>query len=298
MWNVSQSVCPAELQQWVPILDSSGNEVTCSPQSGCSGYPGSSCQYAEDRLSGPLGVQQFCSTYVGCMNPNDVCGNPNIYGNTGPYANLGCNALQISIQNTLCSSNADCPVMQGGGNMTCTNGTCVASCSSNSLCPVGMNCTGGMCEDPVTMTDAAPYSDLYGVTGYSPYTCYSGAPTAYPQQCQGCLLWSDFGTMGSFPGNPLPMAQVVCPASSAGNASNQSFFAAANSNGQSYSAYAAIYKKACPSAYSAQFDDKTSTFQCIQPPNYVLTFCPQAPDRGQTKAVADDRAGHWIKDRW
>ncbi len=79
------------------------------------------------------------------------------------------------------------------------------------------------------------------------------------------------------PGNPLPMAQVVCPASSAGNATNQSFFAAASPNGQSYSSYATIYKTACPSAYSAQFDDHTSTFQCTQPPNYVLRFCPKTP---------------------
>lgn len=45
-------------------------------------------------------------------------------------------------------------------------------------------------------------------------------------------------------------------------------------SGKSYSAYATTFKMACPSAYSTQFDDKTSTFQCIQPPSYVLTFCP------------------------
>ncbi len=202
LWNLTQETtpatvpCPAELQQWVPVLNSSGNEVTCSQQSDCSAYSGSSCQYAEDRLAGAPGVQLFCSTYVGCMNPNNVCSNANVYGNTGPYANLACTANQIAIHNKMCSSNADCPVMQGGGNMTCSNSFCVPTCSQTSQCPVGMNCTGGRCEDPVTMTDAAPYSDLYGTTGYSPYTCYSGSPTAYPQQCQGCTLWSVFGTSG------------------------------------------------------------------------------------------------------
>ncbi len=291
-WNLTSSQCPAELQAWEPILNSSGNEVTCAQQSDCSSYPGSSCQYAPDRLAGPPGVQLFCSNYVGCLNPNNVCSNANVYNN-GPYANLGCTNDQIALHNITCSSNADCPAMQGGGNMTCSSGKCVNTCSQTSQCPAGMQCgatsppcnqaVSNMCVDTVTpeCPDAAPYSDLYGTTGYSPYTCYSGAPAAYPQQCQGCLLWSDFGTLGSFPGNPLPMAQVVCPASSAGNATNQNFFTAANPNGQSYSSYAAIYKTACPSAYSAQFDDHTSTFQCIQPPNYVLTFCPQNAGGGQ-----------------
>ncbi len=286
-WNLTQSSCPAELQMWQPILNSSGNEVTCAQQSDCSAYTGSSCEYAEDRLAGGQGVRLFCSTYVGCMNPNNVCSNSPIYGNTGPYGNLGCTNLQTALHNIQCSTNADCPAMQGGGNLTCSGGKCVNSCSSSSQCPVGMMCgyeacgIAGTCVDPVgcspqtcsACTDAAPYSDLYGTTGYSPYTCYSGG-SAYPQQCQGCLLWSDFGTLGKFPGNPLSMAQAVCPASGAGNSTNQNFFAAANPNGQSYSAYASIYKSACPSAYSAQFDDHTSTFQCIQPPNYMLTFCP------------------------
>jgi hypothetical protein len=285
-WNLTQSKCPAELQMWQPILNS-GNEVTCTQQSDCSAFPGSSCEYAPDRLAGPPGVQLFCSTYVGCMNPNNVCSNSPVYGSTGPYVNLGCTNNQIALHNIQCSSNADCPAMQGGGNLACSSGKCVnPTCTGNSQCPVGLLCgsqscgVSGSCVDPVTCTDAAPYSDLYGTTGYSPYTCYSGAPTAYPQQCQGCLLWSDFGALGSFPGNPLPMAQAVCPASSAGNATNQNFFAAANPNGQSYSAYASIYKSACPSAYSAQFDDHTSTFQCIQPPNYTLTFCPQNAGKG------------------
>ena len=274
-WNLTQSNCPSELQLWQPVLNSSGNEVTCTQQSDCSSYPGSSCEYASDRLSGGLGVQLFCSTYVGCMNPNNVCSNSNVYGSTGPYANLGCNNNQIALHNIQCGTNADCPAIQAGGNLTCSGGFCVnPTCTQNNQCPAGMICSSGACQDPVTGTDAAPYSDLYGTTGYSPYTCYSGA-SAYPQQCQGCMLWSDFGTLGSFPGNPLKNAQVVCPASGAGNGTNQNFFTASTPNGKSYSTYASTYKAACPSAYSAQFDDKTSTFQCIQPPNYTLTFCPQ-----------------------
>ena len=54
------------------------------------------------------------------------------------------------------------------------------------------------------------------------------------------------GTLASIPGNPRPSAQVVCHASSAGSATNQSFAAKANPNGQSYSSYAAIYRRRVP----------------------------------------------------
>jgi hypothetical protein len=100
------------------------------------------------------------------------------------------------------------------------------------------------------------------------------------------MLWSDFGSMGQFPGNPLSRAQVVCPASAQGNGTNQNFFTSATQNGQSFSSYATVYKQACPSAYSAQFDDKTSTFQCIQPSSYVLTFCPNNFKAKQPAAVS------------
>ncbi|XP_065881255.1 thaumatin-like protein 1b [Euphorbia lathyris] len=39
------------------------------------------------------------------------------------------------------------------------------------------------------------------------------------------------------------------------------------------SSYSEIFKKACPSAYSYAYDDKTSTFTCNSA-DYLLTFCP------------------------
>ncbi|KAJ4872104.1 Pathogenesis-related thaumatin superfamily protein [Raphanus sativus] len=37
--------------------------------------------------------------------------------------------------------------------------------------------------------------------------------------------------------------------------------------------YSAMFKNACPSAYSYAYDDATSTFTCSGA-NYLITFCP------------------------
>lgn len=48
------------------------------------------------------------------------------------------------------------------------------------------------------------------------------------------------------------------------------------------SSYSQIFKKACPTAYSYAYDDKTSTFTCSQA-DYLITFCPQ-PNTGKKVA--------------
>ncbi|KAK4351866.1 hypothetical protein RND71_027384 [Anisodus tanguticus] len=45
------------------------------------------------------------------------------------------------------------------------------------------------------------------------------------------------------------------------------------------SSYSMLFKKACPSAYSFAYDDKTSTFTCAGA-NYLITFCP-SPNTSQ-----------------
>lgn len=46
------------------------------------------------------------------------------------------------------------------------------------------------------------------------------------------------------------------------------------------SSYSMVFKKACPSAYSFAYDDKTSTFTCAGASNYLITFCP-SPNTSQ-----------------
>ncbi|KAI0513961.1 hypothetical protein KFK09_009993 [Dendrobium nobile] len=38
--------------------------------------------------------------------------------------------------------------------------------------------------------------------------------------------------------------------------------------------YSTLFKTACPMAYSYAYDDRTSTFTCVGPKSYTLTFCP------------------------
>ncbi|KAK1373008.1 hypothetical protein POM88_029201 [Heracleum sosnowskyi] len=49
------------------------------------------------------------------------------------------------------------------------------------------------------------------------------------------------------------------------------------------SVYAALFKMACPRAYSYAYDDQTSTFTCTGA-DYTITFCPSIPT-SQTAVV-------------
>lgn len=54
------------------------------------------------------------------------------------------------------------------------------------------------------------------------------------------------------------------------------------------SSYSQIFKKACPTAYSYAYDDKTSTFTCSHA-DYLITFCPQI-NTGQKAAQDQETA--------
>ncbi|KAG9149017.1 hypothetical protein Leryth_010624 [Lithospermum erythrorhizon] len=46
------------------------------------------------------------------------------------------------------------------------------------------------------------------------------------------------------------------------------------------SSYSEVFKKACPTAYSYAYDDKSSTFTCSSGAHYLITFCP-SPNASQ-----------------
>ncbi|KAK9740019.1 hypothetical protein RND81_03G005000 [Saponaria officinalis] len=62
------------------------------------------------------------------------------------------------------------------------------------------------------------------------------------------------------------------------------------------SSYSEVFKKACPTAYSYAYDDKTSTFTCSGSPDYTITFCPSpatsqkasTPSTGQGQQSSTD----------
>jgi hypothetical protein len=273
-WGLQLS-CPSDLAYWQPALNSNGQEVPCASNSDCSSLPGTQCQLAVDRLNGGPMATPYCSTLAGCMSTNNICSNGQNYQGTNYYTLLGCLNSQIPIALTPCNSDVDCPLeMDAKTHMSCvtTNGKkhCAQQCTdtTNSTdCPATMSCVkktnGNLCMFGATYS--AQYNQLYAATAYNAFSCYSSPASSV--QCQGCNKWSDFGSQASYPGNPLPLATAACFGTS------PSFFIPGGT-GKSYSDYATPFKSACPSCYSTQFDDKTSTFVCVQPPQYVLTLCP------------------------
>jgi hypothetical protein len=119
---------------------------------------------------------------------------------------------------------------------------------------VGCRSAGQVCAvNPSSPTlDCAHEDDLYGCVGGGPNgvsgSCYSQGANA---SCCGCPSWSPAGACQS---------------------SNSRW-----TNGPA-GRYAAVFKNACPTAYSFPYDDLTSTFTCLGAPSantsYTITFCP------------------------
>ncbi|KAJ1693093.1 hypothetical protein LUZ63_009791 [Rhynchospora breviuscula] len=47
------------------------------------------------------------------------------------------------------------------------------------------------------------------------------------------------------------------------------------------SVYSQVFKSACPRSYSYAYDDASSTFTCVGPADYVITFCPVSSPTSQ-----------------
>ncbi len=123
-------------------------------------------------------------------------------------------------------------------------GAYVGCKSANQVCAV----------DPTNVTLACAVDrDLYACTPGGPHavsgSCYSANADA---KCCGCPSWSPAGACkGHDPGWEAPSRPEK---------------------------YAAVFKTACPTAYSFPYDDPTSTFTCRGTASanvgYEITFCP------------------------
>jgi hypothetical protein len=117
------------------------------------------------------------------------------------------------------------------------------------------------------MACAVPKGDIEP-TFNSCYLTYSGVPSNNQLPCCGCIDWWTVSGIGANsdtqsctqPGQSTPQTDPVW-----------------NTNLQNGVAW---LKKACPSAYTYPFDDKSSTFSCTNTipgePNsvgYTITFC-------------------------
>lgn len=180
-----------------------------------------------------------------------------------------------------CTSDADC----GGG--TCDTSTVPSTCvcRSDDDCPGAYTCgvnvnidgkkricgtyTGCVDADDACTADTRlkgrvdgkPFSckrfkELYDCTGAHTGSCYTNGASA---ECCGCPSWSSGGNAG-----PFPIANGC-------QESNHKWARVVNPVAKSF-------KSTCPTAYSFQYDDPTSTFNCDgkqgSPIGYTITFCP------------------------
>lgn len=100
------------------------------------------------------------------------------------------------------------------------------------------------------------FRDLYGCMGAHAGSCYT---TGADETCCGCPAWSPGGNAGPF------------PEAGSCQSSNTKWT-------RRVEPFVDTFKSACPTAYSFQYDDPTSTYNCSgkagTPVGYTVTFCP------------------------
>lgn len=258
----------------VPVSIAPSQDVDPTPPAGFAdaqpwcGSPG--CASATDcpGQAGPCGfTSDFTSCLCGWGLNEDTCPDP----------------LQ-AVWPMTCTSDADC-----GDSSKCDLSTVPATCTcrrdaqcpGDSTCGINTNIDGKkrVCgtyvgcvssSDSCTadkrlkqnLPDGTPFSckrfkDAYDCTGNLAGSCYTSGASS---DCCGCPSWSVGGNAGPFPvtngcqASSPRWTRVVEP-------------------------LVEPYKNACPTAYSFQYDDPTSTFNCAgtgptTPVQYKVTFCP------------------------
>jgi Thaumatin family len=144
--------------------------------------------------------------------------------------------------------------------MSCSSNLCVPSASLPS-CSTAGDCTGDMsCKSGKCVPNNL---NLYAANGINSQSCFfpKPVPNHLDEYCGGYALWN-------IGGKPLP-SSIATPSIPA----NTQWVQVARNPEK-------LFKIACPSAYSYQFDDSFSTFQCQGESNadqtsYAITFCPQ-----------------------
>ncbi|MDF1678668.1 MAG: thaumatin family protein, partial [Legionellaceae bacterium] len=104
------------------------------------------------------------------------------------------------------------------------------------------------------------------------------------KQCCGCVNWWDIPGILANNNNNDPT--FLCQTGSSSNAGN--VLQVDPEWTRHVQPTIQWMKRACPSVYTYQFDDKTSTFTCTQPKNYTITFCPGG-DTGLPQGITEGR---------
>lgn len=180
------------------------------------------------------------------------------------------------------------------GKFTCQTGDCGSG---------KMDCSGSGATPPATLAeftlDGASGMDFYDISlvdGYNlPLSVTprgGGGPNCSITGCVGDLnsyCPSDLRVMSDEDGGGR--RAVACRSACA--AFNSPQYCCSGEYGSpdtcKPSSYSAVFKKACPRAYSYAFDDNSSTFTCGGSPDYIITFCP-SPNTSQ-KASSEEEQG-------
>jgi len=237
---------------------------------------GPACTQGECPLGG-FCVDDVC--VVGCLDPCDACGassppaeldcmaNMDFYCCGGAQASNSCNSASAT-----CFDDRDCQNLSNGVlTATCDTSTnlCMRACTKNADCPSGTcDTAAGQCAPPLVScaSEACPM------------------PPA-PQPAPSC----DMGLLGG----------VCVPQSDCCGPYNASWTQAAETAGGGSRTWTSIFKQACPTAYSYQFDDPTSTFTCLDPAggelDYQITFCPRpVPEPSGWLLAGASLVGLWL----
>ncbi len=258
-----------------------------------------------DGFNVPLEVAPNAGTYDPTPPPGTLyvpwCGRPGCATGCGSQQactwNLGptsCPTQMLYVVPQRCTKNTDCPTPTSqctpAGICTCST---AADCGGGQVCGVsplnggtqtcgtyaGCYSANAACAaDPAlgAPLDCGANAPLFGCTGavYGA-SCYTAGATS---ACCGCPSWSPPGTCQASNAAWTTLAQTTAlPPSPVGSAQT--------------------FHDACPTAYSYQYDDKVSTFNCLGQSTasgvgYTITFCPGStvPGGGCTSA-ADCPAG-------
>ena len=252
-YNVPLEVTPSTAGCVVTGACTSDLNATCPVSLGVTG---GSCTTGGDCADGGACVGGQC--VVGCMDPCDQCSAPNppaaldcpanrnFYCCEGAQKSNSCNSGSAT-----CFDDNDCKNLANGKlSATCdaTTRLCLRSCTSDAECPAGTcDTTRGQCTPPLVTCSAAQVCPV-PKPPQPPLTCDQGLASGVCVPGLDCCG----------PYNP----QWLQAASVAGGGPP----------------WVATFKAACPTAYSYQFDDPTSTFTCAenggQKVNYTISFCP------------------------
>lgn len=253
--------CTSDLTGTCPTLLQIAGQCNCSK--------GSDCPQGETCGSNNL-CSGSASCTVACIDPGDYCKGFGLFGNQTtlpPPACLSCGSAVSSLNSTTGSDYYNCvgPL----STLSCNNAA--YTCFSDSDCAYsGQTCQNNVCSPVNAVNNLAQCvnnacnSKVNQVSQYSCQTppggtplCLPNAPTSTAQS--GCCGPYNSGWLNAMQAANGSVASGTCQPGT--------------------TTYTEAFKNACPTAYSYQFDDPSSSYQCSDSSgevNYLVTFCPTA----------------------